>query len=49
MRQDWYGRVLEACALLPDLQLLPYGDLTLVGDRGVTLSGGQKARINLAR
>lgn len=28
---------------------MPYGDETLVGERGVTLSGGQKARINLAR
>ncbi|GBM02676.1 Multidrug resistance-associated protein 7 [Araneus ventricosus] len=44
-----YRKVLEACALLDDLELLPHGDRTEVGDKGVTLSGGQKARIALAR
>ncbi|XP_077370470.1 ATP-binding cassette sub-family C member 4-like isoform X2 [Festucalex cinctus] len=44
-----YERVLKACALKKDLELLPDGDLTLIGDKGGTLSGGQKARINLAR
>ncbi|GFX49240.1 multidrug resistance-associated protein 7 [Trichonephila clavipes] len=44
-----YRKVLEACALIDDLALLPYGDRTEVGDKGVTLSGGQKARIALAR
>ncbi|GAA6216134.1 multidrug resistance-associated protein 4-like [Lates japonicus] len=44
-----YDRVIRACALKKDLELLPDGDLTLIGDRGATLSGGQKARVNLAR
>lgn len=37
------------CALERDLEQFPYGDRTIVGEKGVTLSGGQKARINLAR
>ncbi|XP_069826776.1 ATP-binding cassette sub-family C member 4 [Dendropsophus ebraccatus] len=44
-----YERVLRACALKKDLLQLDDGDLTTIGDRGVTLSGGQKARVNLAR
>ncbi|KAI5634801.1 ABC transporter domain-containing protein [Phthorimaea operculella] len=44
-----YKEVARACCLLPDFKQFPYGDLSLVGERGVTLSGGQKARINLAR
>ncbi|XP_055982306.1 ATP-binding cassette sub-family C member 10 [Sorex fumeus] len=44
-----YKEVLEACALNEDLSILPAGDQTEVGEKGVTLSGGQRARIALAR
>ena len=44
-----YNRVIEACALADDIRLFPNGDSTCVGERGVSLSGGQKARVNLAR
>ncbi|KAM6180104.1 ATP-binding cassette sub-family C member 4 isoform 2-T2 [Erethizon dorsatum] len=47
--KERYDRVIKACALKKDLQLLKDGDLTVIGDRGATLSGGQKARVNLAR
>ncbi|CAG2110995.1 unnamed protein product [Medioppia subpectinata] len=44
-----YKRVVEVCALERDFEIFPFGDKTLVGERGVSLSGGQKARITLAR
>ncbi|ENN79278.1 hypothetical protein YQE_04278, partial [Dendroctonus ponderosae] len=44
-----YNKVVEVCALKSDFALFPYGDKTLVGEKGKLLSGGQKARINLAR
>jgi len=48
-RRDWYDKVVEACALLPDFEMLPHGDLTEIGERGITVSGGQKQRLNIAR
>eukprot|EP00007_Cunea_sp_BSH-02190019_P001870 CAMPEP_0174237282 /NCGR_PEP_ID=MMETSP0417-20130205/7690_1 /TAXON_ID=242541 /ORGANISM="Mayorella sp, Strain BSH-02190019" /LENGTH=1523 /DNA_ID=CAMNT_0015316021 /DNA_START=21 /DNA_END=4592 /DNA_ORIENTATION=+ len=44
-----YRQVIRACSLDPDLDLLPAGDLTEIGERGINVSGGQKARISLAR
>ncbi|KAF0714004.1 hypothetical protein As57867_004094, partial [Aphanomyces stellatus] len=44
-----YTRVVDACGLLPDFALMKFGDLTAVGSKGCNLSGGQKARIGLAR
>lgn len=44
-----YNNVVNKCALERDFSLFPFGDKTIVGDRGVSLSGGQRARINLAR
>jgi len=46
---DRYNELLRLCALSEDINLLPDGDATLVGARGVTLSGGQRARVALAR
>lgn len=44
-----YQQVIYACGLKEDMDALPAGDRTEVGERGITLSGGQKARVNLAR
>ncbi|CBI34438.3 unnamed protein product, partial [Vitis vinifera] len=44
-----YREAIEKCALVKDLEMLPFGDLTEIGERGVNLSGGQKQRVQLAR
>ncbi|KXX78551.1 Metal resistance protein YCF1 [Madurella mycetomatis] len=46
---NFYEKTVKACALLDDFAQLPDGDETVVGERGISLSGGQKARVALAR
>lgn len=49
MDEEKYERVIHACQLAYDLEILEDGDLTQIGERGITLSGGQKARVSVAR
>ncbi|KAJ9672355.1 hypothetical protein PVL29_025823 [Vitis rotundifolia] len=49
MDRERYERVLDACSLKKDLEVLSFGDQTVIGERGINLSGGQKQRIQIAR
>ncbi|KAL6999149.1 Canalicular multispecific organic anion transporter 2, variant 2 [Sarracenia purpurea var. burkii] len=49
MNRERYEKVLEACSLKKDLEILSFGDQTVIGERGINLSGGQKQRIQIAR
>ncbi|KAJ2031715.1 hypothetical protein GGI08_009353, partial [Coemansia sp. S2] len=47
--EDYYWKVVYACALTQDIELWPERDLSLIGERGINISGGQRARLALAR
>ncbi|KAL7026259.1 hypothetical protein ACKWTF_013819 [Chironomus riparius] len=49
LNEKYYEKVIQACALTADLAMLPGGDKTEIGEKGINLSGGQKARVSLAR
>ncbi|KAJ1679682.1 hypothetical protein EV182_001553, partial [Spiromyces aspiralis] len=45
----FYEQTIKACALTQDIDMLPGGDMTEIGEKGINLSGGQRARVALAR
>ncbi|KAJ2800354.1 hypothetical protein H4R20_004094 [Coemansia guatemalensis] len=47
--EEFYNSVIDACALRPDIEMLPAADMTEIGEKGINLSGGQKMRVSLAR
>ena len=49
MNREHYDKVIAACALEPDLKILPAGGMTEIGEKGINLSGGQKQRVSVAR
>ncbi|KAA0177510.1 hypothetical protein FNF27_01287 [Cafeteria roenbergensis] len=48
-RREWFDRVVDACALRDDMAFFPKGEDTQIGERGISISGGQRARIAIAR
>ncbi|KAJ2462866.1 ATP-binding cassette glutathione S-conjugate transporter ycf1 [Coemansia sp. RSA 2337] len=47
--EEYYWKVLSACALTDDLEMWPKSDITVIGENGMNISGGQRARLALAR
>lgn len=47
--QSKYDDIVKLCALQPDFEILPAGDITEIGEKGINLSGGQKQRVSIAR